>query len=40
VSSDFGQLAVRRHLSVGDDWAIAGLAIAVAARPAVAAWRN
>ena len=28
VSSDFGQLAVRRHFSCGIDWAIAGVATA------------
>src|SRR5665647_597837 len=37
VSSDFGKLDVRRHFSSGLDCAIAGLAIAVAARPRPAA---
>src|SRR6185369_4921656 len=40
VSSDLGQLAVNRHLSVGEDCAIAGAAIAVAAAPAPIAVRN
>jgi hypothetical protein len=40
VSSDFGQLAVNRHLMVGIDWAIAGLAMLAAAAPAAAAVRN
>jgi hypothetical protein len=40
VSSDFGQLAVNRHLTVGIDWAIAGLAMVAAAAPAPAAIRN
>src|ERR1051325_543407 len=34
VSSDFGKLEVRRHLISGEDCAIAGAAIAVAAAPA------
>src|SRR6185295_16852997 len=33
VSSDLGQLAVRRHFTSGMDCAIAGAATAVAARP-------
>src|SRR5205085_8879729 len=33
VSSDFGKLEVRRHLTSGEDCAIAGAAIAVAAAP-------
>jgi|SRR6516162_3744065 hypothetical protein len=33
VSSDFGQLAVNRHLIVGVDWAMAGAATADAAIP-------
>src|SRR5262245_49915745 len=33
VSSDLGQLAVNRHFTSGMDWAIAGAATAVAARP-------
>src|SRR6476646_11165674 len=43
VSRDFGQLAVNRHFKVGDDCAIAGAAIAVAAAPvpiAVKNWRR
>ena len=40
VSSDFGQLAVNRHFKVGDDCAIAGAAIAVAAAPAPIAVKN
>src|SRR5262249_56733658 len=40
VSSDFGQLHVIRHLSSGIDCAIAGLAMAVAARPMPAACRS
>ena len=36
VSSDFGQLVVMRHLSSGDDWAMAGAAMAAAAVPALA----
>jgi hypothetical protein len=35
-----GQLAVRRHFSSGIDWAIAGAATAVAAKPPPAAFRN
>jgi hypothetical protein len=40
VSRDFGQLAVNRHFKVGDDCAIAGAAIAVAAAPAPIAVKN
>jgi hypothetical protein len=41
VSSDFGQLAASRHLSVGIGCAMAGAATAVeAARPAPAVFRN
>src|SRR5262245_6330568 len=40
VSSDFGQLAVSRHLNSGIDWAIAGAATPDAARPTPAAFRN
>src|SRR5436309_3019457 len=40
VSSDFGQLAVRRHLTSGMDWAMAGAASADAVTPAPAALRN
>jgi hypothetical protein len=38
VSSDFGQLVGMRHLTLGDDCAIAGLATAVAASPTPAAF--
>src|SRR5262249_23747939 len=40
VSSDLGKLDVHRHLSVGIDWAMAGAAIAVEARPALPAFRK
>src|SRR5262245_10730 len=40
VSRDFGKLEVRRHLISGIDWAMAGLASAVAASPTPAARRN
>jgi hypothetical protein len=40
VSSDFGKLDVMRHLVSGIDCAIAGLATAVAASPALAVWMN
>jgi hypothetical protein len=40
VSSDFGQLAVRRHLISGMDCAMAGAATAEPARPTPAAFRN
>src|SRR6266446_1813758 len=40
VSSDFGQLAVNRHLIVGPDWAMAGLAMVATAALAPAAVRN
>jgi len=40
VSSDFGQLAVKRHFSSGIDWAMAGAAIADVASPTPAALRN
>jgi hypothetical protein len=40
VSSDFGQLAVNRHLIVDIDWAMAGAATADAAIPVAATLRN
>jgi hypothetical protein len=40
VSSDFGQLAVNRHLMVGIDWAMAGLAMTATAALAPTAVRN
>src|SRR6185312_14940893 len=40
VSSDFGKLEVRRHLISGDDCAIAGEAIAVAAAPAAETFKK
>src|SRR5215470_2617840 len=40
VSSDFGQLAVSRHLTSGVDWAMAGAASAEAAMPAAPTLRN
>src|SRR5689334_2758355 len=40
VSSDFGKLEVRRHLSSGADWAMAGAATALAARPTPAVLRK
>src|SRR5882724_2766337 len=40
VSSDFGKLDVRRHLISGDDCAIAGEAIAVAAAPAAETFKK
>jgi hypothetical protein len=40
VSSDFGQLAVNRHLIVGIDWAMAGAATADAAIAVAATLRN
>src|SRR3954462_3200528 len=40
VSSDFGQLAVSRHLISGMDWATAGAATADAATPKLAAFKN
>src|SRR4029077_13712761 len=40
VSSDFGQLAVMRHLISGADCAIAGAATALAATPRPAAFKN
>jgi hypothetical protein len=40
VSSDFGQLAVNRHLNSGIDCAMAGAAIVEAVIPAPAALRN
>jgi hypothetical protein len=40
VSSDFGQLAVNRHLNSGIDCAMAGAAIVDVAIPTPAALRN
>jgi len=40
VSSDFGQLAVNRHLMAGIDWAMAGAATADVARPIPAAFKS
>jgi hypothetical protein len=37
TSSDLGQLAAKRHLTSGIDWAIAGAATDAAAMPPVAA---
>src|SRR5690348_14231948 len=40
VSSDFGKLEVRRHLISGDDCAMAGDAMAVAAAPAAETFKK
>src|SRR5205823_5140743 len=40
VSSDFGQLAVSRHLTSGVDWAMAGAASAETAMPAAPTLRS
>src|SRR5215813_2303644 len=40
VSSDFGKLEVKRHLISGDDCAMAGEAMAVAAAPAAETFRK
>src|ERR1043166_1122277 len=40
VSSDFGKLEVRRHLTSGDDCAMAGEAMAVAAAPAAETFKK
>src|ERR1700730_11999260 len=40
VSSDFGKLDVMRHLTSGEDCAIAGEAIAVAAAPAAETFKK
>src|SRR5262245_55991661 len=40
VSSDFGKLEVRRHLTSGDDCAMAGEATAVAAAPAAETFKK
>jgi hypothetical protein len=40
VSSDFGKLEVMRHLSSGEDCAIAGEATAVAAAPAAETFKK
>src|SRR5256885_3462995 len=40
VSSDFGKLDVKRHLTSGDDCAMAGEATAVAAAPAAETFKK
>jgi hypothetical protein len=40
VSSDYGQLAVKRHLTSGIDCAMAGAATVDAAIPAPATFKN